>query len=132
MATAAPRPARVGISDSTGAVPQAPSQRMAPRASSVALAGKVKPTPGRRPTKEKAAPMGTLAVLQIHPWAEVFVDGKSQGFSAGRWAVAAGHHRVVLRNHDAFVDRSFEVDITAETTLLFTGDLKTLQSRSVE
>ncbi len=85
---------------------------------------------GSRPTR-RAAPgrkPGTLAVVGLHPWAEVFVDGVSRGWSPSpAIALSAGKHRVTLVNAEEHLRRSFAVDVPAAGRVVLQGELKTLR-----
>jgi hypothetical protein len=48
---------------------------------------------------------------------EVLVDGKSRGFSPGRWLVSARSHEITLRNPEAGLERHFRLKFAAGKTV---------------
>ncbi len=83
--------------------------------------------------KRPTAAFGQIVATAVQPWAEVIVDGRARHwFTAGRWKVPAGHHQLVLSNPQAGIERRFELDLAPGETILFTGELKSLQPRSEE
>jgi hypothetical protein len=67
----------------------------------------------------------------MKPWAEVFVDRVSQGYTPIRdLRIAAGPHVVVLSNTEASIRRVFQVRLGESEGVIFSGDLRSLQPRS--
>jgi hypothetical protein len=73
-----------------------------------------------------------LAVIELHPWAEVLVDGRSRGFSPGRWPVSPRTHAVTLVNRDAHLERHFELRFAPGKTVTLSGNLETLSEPGPE
>ena len=76
----------------------------------------------------RAAP-ATLAVIQMHHWVEVLIDGKSRGFSPGRWPVSARSHEITLLNPEAHLERHFEVWFAAGQTVTLSEETTSLGLR---
>lgn len=79
--------------------------------------------PPRRPTRR---PVGKVRV-QVRPWAEIFLDGKSLGVTPllEPLEVPAGRQVFVLRNHELGVSRRVALEVTAGQTVLLREDLLT-------
>jgi serine/threonine protein kinase len=71
---------------------------------------------------------GTLAVIAVHPWAQVFVDGTSRGYSpAPAIPIPAGRHKIILSNDEAHLSRTFSVNVPEGGRVVFRGELETLK-----
>jgi hypothetical protein len=86
--------------------------------------------PGNRQSHASAA--GLLLAAKVMPWAEVFIDGRSHGYSPNRWRLPAGRHEVRLSNIAAGLQRRFTVDVPPGGTVVLSGPLKSLQPQSEE
>ena len=64
----------------------------------------------RGPAQARQLPGGTL-VLQVTPWAQVYIDGKSQGEVTGvrRFKLRSGTHRIEFKHPRAFEERTISV-----------------------
>jgi hypothetical protein len=59
----------------------------------------------------------------------VLVDGKSRGFSPGRWPVSAHSHEITLLNPEAHLERHFQVRFAAGKTVTLSEETTSLGSR---
>lgn len=77
--------------------------------------------PVEEPSPAQAAPVSAapaaegLVLLAVSPWAEVEVDGRSQGTAPplSRLALSEGSHRITLRNAD-FAPMTVQVEVSAD------------------
>ena len=69
----------------------------------------------RRVAQLRPPPCGTL-VLQVTPWAQVYIDGKSQGEVTGvrRFKLRSGKHRLVFKHPRAVEERTISVSSNQE------------------
>jgi serine/threonine protein kinase len=104
--------AATSLMDSGSEIPAEPTSIVVPH-----------PAPKRRHPKP-----GTLAVIAVRPWVQVFVDGVSRGYSpAPAIPISAGRHQITLSNEDVGLSRTFSVAIPEAGRVVFRGDAKTLQ-----
>ncbi|MHB1845652.1 MAG: serine/threonine protein kinase [Deltaproteobacteria bacterium] len=94
-----------------------------------AVPAKVAAAPHReRRHLRPSGPPGTLRVVNLHPWAEILVDGQSRGYSPQRsLELPAGRHRVALSNPEAAIERRFSLDVKPGELVTLQGDLRTLR-----
>jgi serine/threonine-protein kinase len=100
-----PRAAQTPVSNTATAGP--------PASASTTAAGPASEAAPAGDSATAAAGKGTLRLL-VSPWAEVEVDGKSQGVSPPltRLRLPAGEHTVVLRN-SGFAPKRLKIQVTA-------------------
>lgn len=109
--------------------PAAPSASPSPPPSQRAEAHR-EPTPKRvaaqprSPTRRPVEKLGKVRV-QVRPWAEIFLDGKSLGVTPllEPLEVPAGRQVFVLRNQELGVSRRVALEVTAGQTVLLREDL---------
>ena len=71
-----------------------------------------KKKPSSPPRAHRALKPGTLAVIAVHPWVQVFVDGVAHGYSpAPAISLAPGRHKVILSNDEVGVSQSLSIMI---------------------
>ncbi|MCC6746419.1 MAG: serine/threonine protein kinase [Deltaproteobacteria bacterium] len=89
---------------------------------------KVASTPTPPPTNPEPAGMGTLKV-NSNPWTQIVIDGKDTGLTTpqGKIPLAAGKHKIQLKNPKFNIDESFTVVIKPDQP---TKLVKTFQSGS--
>jgi hypothetical protein len=95
-----PGPA-AGAGLSAGSTPASPASGAAPVQEGAADGGVADNAPATAPAKP-ARPVAVTVNLDVRPWGEIFVDGKSRGVSPPLKALSlpAGRHTVVVRNAD--------------------------------
>jgi eukaryotic-like serine/threonine-protein kinase len=71
---------------------------------------------------------GTLAVIAVRPWVQVFVDGVSRGYSpAPAIPTSAGRHQIILSNEEVGLSRTFSVVVPEAGRVVFRGEARTLE-----
>ncbi len=125
----------VAIAPAASAPPPAPAPVLAPAPAAIAVplepAPLDAPAPAPTPVDRKAArtASATLAVIRVHRWVEVLVDGKSRGFSPGRWSVSPRSHEITLSNPEARVERHLQVKFAAGKTVTLSEETTSLGSQ---
>ncbi|HET6610921.1 MAG TPA: PEGA domain-containing protein, partial [Kofleriaceae bacterium] len=54
--------------------------------------------------------------VTVTPWAYVYIDGKKQGSTPGRWKVSAGRHRIRLVNPELGKQKSLAITVAKDAT----------------
>jgi serine/threonine-protein kinase len=112
-------------------LPGEPGERAGLRGPQVTPTKEPSPTPPavHHPIPPRHHPKpGTLAVIAVRPWVQVFVDGTSRGYSpAPAIPITAGRHKITLSNDEAHLSRTFSVVVPEAGRVVFRGDAKTLQ-----